>query len=64
MVRAGALAPIRPLEVFDVSQIAEAFTYFGSSARMGKIVISFEDHKSNIPVCRRVIHVRIMAKLW
>jgi hypothetical protein len=39
MARAGALAPISPLEVFDVSQFAEAFTYFGSLARMGKIVV-------------------------
>jgi hypothetical protein len=50
MIRAGRLEPISPINVFDVSQIAEAFTYFGSSMRIGKIVISFEDRTSCIPV--------------
>jgi len=56
MIRAGALVPISPLEVFDVSRVAEAFTYFGSAARMGKIVISFEDPKSSIPVLEEQIY--------
>lgn len=53
LVRAKNLVHAIPLQVFDVSNIAEAFTHFGQAARIGKIIISFQDPKSRIPVRRR-----------
>ncbi|KAI0879957.1 polyketide synthase [Annulohypoxylon maeteangense] len=42
--------PSLPMKVFDVSQIAQAYRYFGSKDRLGKVVISMENPCARIPV--------------
>ncbi|CAH0054521.1 unnamed protein product [Clonostachys solani] len=50
LVRQGQVQPIKPLSVFNVSDVASAFHHFNSAKRMGKIVISFEDESQIVPV--------------
>ncbi|KAL3484070.1 hypothetical protein BJX62DRAFT_244310 [Aspergillus germanicus] len=47
--RAGLIDP-GPLKTFDVSEIAQAYRYFSSKDRMGKVVISMENPQSLIPL--------------
>ncbi|KAK8119741.1 polyketide synthase [Apiospora kogelbergensis] len=49
MYRSGQLEPA-PITTFDVSNIAKGYRYFSSPDRVGKIVISFTDPESRIPV--------------
>ncbi|KAI2464934.1 putative polyketide synthase [Annulohypoxylon bovei var. microspora] len=49
-LRGGRVQPVKPLSVFNASDVAAAFNYFNSSKRMGKIVISFEDQTQMVPV--------------
>ncbi|CAG9990413.1 unnamed protein product [Clonostachys byssicola] len=50
LVRGGQVQTIKPLSVFNVSDVASAFHHFNSAKRMGKIVISFEDENQIVPV--------------
>ncbi|VUC30962.1 unnamed protein product [Clonostachys rosea] len=50
LVREGQIQPIKPLSVFNVSDVASAFHHFNSAKRMGKIVISFEDENQIVSV--------------
>ncbi|KAJ5549646.1 polyketide synthase, partial [Penicillium frequentans] len=50
LVRSGAIQPPHPLTSFTVSELGSAFRHFNNPARMGKVVISFEDSNLMIPV--------------
>lgn len=50
MVRSGAIRPVQPLKIFDVSHISDAFEHFGVASRMGKVVVSLSDPGSKILV--------------
>jgi len=41
LLREGKIRPISPLKVFPASQIVQAFRYFASSTRMGKVALTF-----------------------
>ncbi|KAI0096909.1 polyketide synthase-like protein [Nemania sp. FL0031] len=47
MFRSGYLRPI-PTTVFDVANIVQAYRYFSTKDRIGKVVISLEDNSSRI----------------
>ncbi|CAJ2508383.1 Uu.00g134090.m01.CDS01 [Anthostomella pinea] len=49
MYRSGQIRQV-PTTTFDVSQIAEAYRYFSSKDRIGKIVVSLEDQESLLSV--------------
>ena len=50
LYRAGKITAVKPLKVFDVSDIVSAIRYFSSTTRMGKVAISLEDPDSQITV--------------
>jgi NAD(P)-dependent dehydrogenase (short-subunit alcohol dehydrogenase family) len=47
--RAGLIDP-GPVKTFDVSEITQAYRYFTSKDRMGKVVVSMENPQSLIPL--------------
>lgn len=49
LYRAGQIKPL-PMRVFPVTQAPQAFRFFATKDRVGKVVISFEDPKAKIPV--------------
>ncbi|KAL4784750.1 polyketide synthase [Aspergillus varians] len=50
LYREGKIAPAEPLKVFDISETTQAFRYFASRTRMGKVVINLENEDSSIPM--------------
>ncbi|KAL9598453.1 MAG: hypothetical protein Q9219_004489 [cf. Caloplaca sp. 3 TL-2023] len=50
LYRNGKIQAFDPLKVFDVGEASDAFRYFGSQDRIGKIAISFENESSNVHV--------------
>ncbi|KAI9368958.1 putative polyketide synthase [Aspergillus egyptiacus] len=53
LYRAGAVKPV-PIATFDVSEISQAYRFFSTKGRIGKVVISLENPSSLI----RVAHAR------
>ncbi|KAJ5635342.1 polyketide synthase-nonribosomal peptide synthetase [Penicillium longicatenatum] len=49
LYRQKKIKAIEPLKVFDVSEITQAYRYFGLGSRIGKIAISLENDASLIP---------------
>ncbi|KAI8945258.1 polyketide synthase-like protein [Xylaria longipes] len=49
MYRSGEIRLV-PITTFDVSEIAEAYRYFSSKERIGKVVVSLEDPESLLDV--------------
>ena len=50
MYRSAQISAIEPLKIFDVSQTTDAFRYFSSKSRMGKVAISLENPESKVKV--------------
>ena len=50
MYRSAQISAIEPLKIFDVSQTTDAFRYFSSKSRMGKVAISLENPDSKVKV--------------
>ena len=50
MYRGAQISAIEPLKIFDVSQTTDAFRYFSSKNRMGKVAISLENPHSKVKV--------------
>ncbi|KAI1660867.1 polyketide synthase [Daldinia decipiens] len=49
LYRAGEIQAL-PMKVFDVSRVTQAYQYFSSRDRVGKVVISLEDPTARVPV--------------
>ncbi|KAJ8132654.1 hypothetical protein O1611_g971 [Lasiodiplodia mahajangana] len=49
LYRSGHVKPV-PTTEFDVSRISEAYRYFSSRDRVGKVVISLQDDNAHVPV--------------
>ncbi|KAI1338699.1 polyketide synthase [Xylariaceae sp. FL0016] len=49
LYRAGDIAP-PPMKVFDITQVSQAYRYFGNKDRVGKVVISMENANARVPV--------------
>ncbi|CAG8973482.1 hypothetical protein HYALB_00011077 [Hymenoscyphus albidus] len=49
LYRQKKIRAVEPLKVFDVSEITQAYRYFGLGNRMGKIAISLENNDSMVP---------------
>lgn len=49
LYRAGQIEPA-PITIFDVADVAQAYFYFSSKDRVGKVVASMEDPQSRIQV--------------
>jgi hypothetical protein len=50
LYRQKKIKAIEPLKVFDVSEITQAYRFFGLGNRIGKIAISLENANTLIPV--------------
>ncbi|MCJ1246453.1 hypothetical protein MMC30_003660 [Trapelia coarctata] len=50
LYREGKIQGIDTVKVFDLSETVQAFRYFGSGTRIGKVAVSFEDPQSQIQV--------------
>ncbi|XXH01662.1 hypothetical protein Hte_008022 [Hypoxylon texense] len=59
LYRKGKITPVEPLKVFDVSDVAQAFRYFGSRDRIGKVAINLENPQSKIKVQRQKNETRL-----
>ncbi|KAL9037595.1 MAG: hypothetical protein Q9214_005633 [Letrouitia sp. 1 TL-2023] len=62
LYRAGHISKISPLKVFDVSEIENAFRYFQSKNRMGKIAISLQDPDARLTVLPSKYSTRLSAE--
>ncbi|KAL4778871.1 hypothetical protein BJX76DRAFT_362324 [Aspergillus varians] len=49
LYRAGLIEP-STIATFDIKDVAQAYRYFNSKDRVGKVVVSLEDPKSVVPV--------------
>ncbi|KAI1465640.1 polyketide synthase-like protein [Daldinia caldariorum] len=49
LYRSGQIKPA-PITKFDIAETYEAFRYFSTKDRIGKVVVSLENHNSNIPI--------------
>lgn len=49
LYREKKIKAVGPLKVFDVSEITQAYRYFGLGNRMGKVAVSLENNDSVIP---------------
>ncbi|KAG9698620.1 ketoacyl-synt-domain-containing protein, partial [Aureobasidium melanogenum] len=49
LYRQKKIKAVQPLKVFDVSEMSQAYRYFGLGNRMGKVAISLEDMNAVIP---------------
>ncbi|KAL2862206.1 type I polyketide synthase [Aspergillus lucknowensis] len=50
LYREGKITPPGPIKRFDISETTQAFRYFSSRSRMGKVVINFERDDAEIQV--------------
>ena len=50
LYREEKIMPSEPLKVFDISETTQAFRYFSSRSRMGKVAINLEQEDSTIQV--------------
>ncbi|KAI9665524.1 MAG: Type I Iterative PKS [Alyxoria varia] len=50
LLREAKITPIKPLKVFDISEISQAFRFFAKGSRMGKVAVSMADPRSEIEV--------------
>ena len=48
--RSGIIAPPNHIKTFDVSQIEQAMLHFARGTHIGKVVVTFKDPKSLLPV--------------
>lgn len=55
LYRGGKITDIRPLKTFDISHITDAYRYFSSRNRMGKVAISVENADSIIKVSGNLV---------
>ncbi|KAI5918405.1 polyketide synthase, partial [Camillea tinctor] len=49
LYRAGKIDPL-PSRVFDITQVSQAYRFFGNKDRVGKVVISMENPQARVPV--------------
>ena len=50
LIRSGIANPCLPIEVFDASNVTQAFRHFSLGTRIGKVAVSFQDTESRIKV--------------
>ena len=53
LYQTGRIAPIRPLSVFDISELDQALSSFSQGTHIGKLAVSFQDSKSVVKVLRQ-----------
>ncbi|KAL8788410.1 MAG: hypothetical protein Q9195_007289 [Heterodermia aff. obscurata] len=53
LYRTGGIAPIRPLSIFDVSELDQALSSFSQGKHIGKLAVSFQNPKSIVKVLRQ-----------
>ena len=51
--RMGRIAPIRPLSIFDVSELDQALSSFSEGTHIGKVAVSFRNPSSIVKVLRQ-----------
>lgn len=50
MMRADRIRPVSPLKVFDVSELSSALLHLSQGKHLGKIVVTYTDDRSLVPV--------------
>ncbi|KAK0615695.1 hypothetical protein B0T17DRAFT_656801 [Bombardia bombarda] len=58
LYRAGKITKFEPLKIFDISEVTQAFRYFPSRNRMGKVAINLENANSTINIQQLKHHSR------
>jgi hypothetical protein len=58
LYRAGKIRAIEPMKTFDVSDVVQAFRYFGLFTRLGKVAVSFENPESQIQASKALPTVK------
>jgi acyl transferase domain-containing protein/NADPH:quinone reductase-like Zn-dependent oxidoreductase len=53
LYRAGKITRFEPLQVFDITEATQAFRFFSSRSRMGKIAINMENGDAQVRVQQR-----------
>lgn len=57
LFRAEIITPIDHIKTFDISKIEQAMTYFSQGTHLGKVVVTFENSTSLLPVSRHASFV-------
>lgn len=50
LFRSGTIAPLDHIKAFDISQIEQAMMHFARGTHIGKVVVTFQNPKSLLPV--------------
>ncbi|KAM3079651.1 hypothetical protein ACMFMG_006064 [Clarireedia jacksonii] len=61
LLREEKIRPVSPLEIFPASQVVEAFRYFASSERIGKVALTFLP-SDTIPIVKLKHNTRFDAR--
>ena len=57
LYRAGHIATSTPLKIFDLSKTEDAFRYFRSQERIGKVAISTENAETSLRVSKVIFGI-------
>ena len=63
LFRAGIIAPIEHIKTFDISQIERAMMHFARGTHVGKVVVTFKNPKSLLPVSSDVLYISFVRIL-
>ena len=61
LFRSGVIAPLEHIKIFDISQIEQAMMHFAKGTHIGKVVVTFKDPKSLLPVSIRISLVFLVS---
>lgn len=63
LFRSGIVAPLNHIKTFDISQIEQAMMHFARGTHIGKVVVTFKDPKSLLPVSSDVSFISLVRTL-
>ena len=63
LFRSGTIAPLNHIKAFDISQIEQAMMHFARGTHIGKVVVTFQNSKSLLPVSSDVSSVFLVRIL-
>ena len=63
LFRSGIIAPLNHIKTFDISQIEQEMMHFSRSTHIGKVVVTFKDPKSLLPVSSDVSLISVVRIL-
>ena len=63
LLRSGIIAPLEHIRIFDISQIEQAMMHFARGTHIGKVVVTFKNPKSLLPVSNKFLLVFLVRIL-